>query len=72
MVIAPESWEDWLDPGNSDVSDLRALLTPAAARGLASYPVSTAVNSVRNNGPDLIEPVAAPLGTDPARWSDQD
>jgi putative SOS response-associated peptidase YedK len=72
MVIAPESWADWLSPGNSDVSDLRALLTPAAARGLASYPVSTAVNSVRNNGPDLIEPVAAPLGPEPARWSDQD
>jgi putative SOS response-associated peptidase YedK len=56
MVIAPESWTDWLDPANSDVSDLQALLAPAAARGLVSYPVSTAVNSVRHNGPELIEP----------------
>jgi putative SOS response-associated peptidase YedK len=66
MVIPPDSWADWLDPGNADVADLRALLAPAMARGLTSYPVSTAVNSVRNNGPDLIEPVSldkvAPLG----------
>jgi putative SOS response-associated peptidase YedK len=60
MVIAPESWADWLDPENSDVADVRALLAPAAGRGLATYPVSTAVNSVRNNGPELIEPAAAP------------
>jgi putative SOS response-associated peptidase YedK len=67
MVIAPDSWPEWLDPGNSDVGDLQALLAPATARGLASYPVSTAVNSVRNNGPELLEPAAtdrvAPLAT---------
>ena len=72
MVIAPESWADWLDPGNSDASDVRALLAPAAARGLATYPVSAEVNSVRNNGPELIKPVPAPLAPAAAPWSDQD
>ena len=72
MVIAPESWADWLDPGNRDTSDLRALLAPAAARGLATYPVSTEVNSVRNNGPELMQPVAVPAAPGPALWSDQD
>jgi putative SOS response-associated peptidase YedK len=57
MVIDPGSFQDWLDPANSDPGDLLALLAPAAAGGLTSYPVSTAVNSVRNNGPDLIERV---------------
>ncbi len=57
MVIDPASWADWLDPGNRDPADLRALLAPAVARGLVSYPVSRAVNYVRNNGPELIEPV---------------
>jgi putative SOS response-associated peptidase YedK len=65
MIIDPASWSDWLDPANNDVADLVALLSPAAANGLATYPVSTAVNSVRNNGPQLIEPIgsgpAAPL-----------
>ncbi len=55
MVIGEASWADWLDPANTDVADVRALLTPAAVSGLTSYPVSLAVNSVRNNGPGLIE-----------------
>ncbi len=56
MIIDPARWSDWLDPANSDVADLRSLLAPAAVSGLMTYPVSTAVNSVRNNGPQLIEP----------------
>jgi hypothetical protein len=39
------------------VADLRSLLAPAMASGLATYPVSTEVNSVRNNGPQLIEQI---------------
>jgi putative SOS response-associated peptidase YedK len=55
MVIQPDRWQDWLDPAANDPADLIALLAPAASIGLTSYPVSTAVNSVRNNGPELIE-----------------
>jgi putative SOS response-associated peptidase YedK len=57
MIIDPGSWDDWLDPANSDVADVRALLAPAAVSGLTTFPVSTEVNSVRNNGPQLIEPI---------------
>ena len=76
MVISPAQWADWLDPGNSDVGDLRGLMTPAGSGELISYPVSKAVNSVRNNGPALIEPAepdpggpgsAGPRGEPPAR-----
>jgi putative SOS response-associated peptidase YedK len=65
MVIAPVSWADWLDPDNTDAADVRALLAPAASSGLISYPVSLAVNSVRNNGPELVkeaEPVSPGSG----------
>jgi putative SOS response-associated peptidase YedK len=67
MVIEPERWADWLDPEADDPSDLAALLAPAATRGLISYPVSTSVNSVRHNGPELIERVepALPEQADP-------
>jgi putative SOS response-associated peptidase YedK len=58
MIIDPARWADWLDPANSDVADVRALLSPAAACGLTTFPVSTQVNSVRNNGPQLIEPIS--------------
>jgi len=60
MVIAPGSWADWLDPANNEKEPLLATMRPATTSGhggLASYPVSTAVNSVRNNGPSLIEPL---------------
>ncbi|WP_067125883.1 SOS response-associated peptidase [Microtetraspora malaysiensis] len=54
MMIERERWAEWLDPR---VSDASRLLVPALAGRLAAYPVSTAVNNVRNNGPDLVEPL---------------
>ncbi len=62
MVIEPGRWTDWLDPVNTDPADLHALLAPALSGGLASYPVSTEVNAVRNNGPALIQPLAGEPG----------
>jgi putative SOS response-associated peptidase YedK len=71
MVIDPATRGEWLDPANRDASDLRSLLVPAVVSGLTTYPVSTAVNSVRNNGPELIEPLnpglASPLAAGRAR-----
>jgi putative SOS response-associated peptidase YedK len=60
MTIARESWAEWLDPGNNDKEQMLAVMRPATlsgSGGLASHPVSTAVNSIRNNGPSLIEPL---------------
>ncbi len=57
MVIARDLWADWLDPGNTEPGQLQATMLPAMAGGLTSYPVSMAVNSVRNNGPELIRPL---------------
>jgi putative SOS response-associated peptidase YedK len=69
MVIDPASWADWLDPANTDATDVRALLAPAASTGLISYPVSLAVNSVRNNGPELVRE-AEPVSPGSGGWSD--
>jgi putative SOS response-associated peptidase YedK len=62
MVIEPDRWADWLDPGHTGTDALHELLTPAASVHLASYPVSTEVNAVRHNGPHLIEPLADAAG----------
>jgi putative SOS response-associated peptidase YedK len=59
MVIAHDQWTDWLDPDNSDPGQLQATMQPAMAGGLTSHPVSTAVNFVRNNGPELIVPLSS-------------
>ena len=55
LAVAPEHWQEWLDPEQQGVADLRALLEQPAAGRLAVRTVSTAVNSVRNNGPQLLE-----------------
>jgi putative SOS response-associated peptidase YedK len=55
MLVERERWEAWLDPESGH--DTRELLVPAAPGRLEAYPVSTAVNNVRNNGPELLEPL---------------
>ena len=55
-MIPPGSWDEWLDP-DSDPDNLRELLVPAPDSLLTLYPVSTGVNSVRNNGAQLLERV---------------
>jgi putative SOS response-associated peptidase YedK len=57
MVIEPARWADWLDPTATSAEALHGLMTPAASVHLTTYPVSTEVNSVRHNGPGLIEPM---------------
>jgi putative SOS response-associated peptidase YedK len=58
MFVEPAAWTDWLDPEQKDAAALTGLLVPSPGAGLAAYPVSTAVNNHRNNGPELIEPLA--------------
>ena len=62
MVIDPARWADWLDPTATSAEALHGLMTPAASAHLTSYPVSTEVNSVRHNGPGLIEPMEGESG----------
>jgi putative SOS response-associated peptidase YedK len=57
-VILPDAvWDEWLDPKNSDVPALQSLLIPSANDLLRVYPVSSKVNSVRNDSPELLVPV---------------
>ena len=58
LLVEPERYGAWLDPTVSDPEDLLSLLVPAAPGRLQAHPVSTEVNNVRNNGPNLVEPLA--------------
>jgi putative SOS response-associated peptidase YedK len=58
MLVEAAGYDAWLDPDNDDPDRLRTLLVPATPDRLEAYPVSTAVNNVKNNGPELLEPVA--------------
>jgi putative SOS response-associated peptidase YedK len=57
LMVEPERWGAWLDP-RTDKDTVLDLLVPAAPGRLEAYPVSLAVNAVRNNGPELVEPLA--------------
>ena len=57
LLMTPDSWASWLDPDADDVTEL--LGTPPSlelVESLELRPVSTKVNNVRNNGPELLEP----------------
>ncbi|MDJ0790592.1 MAG: SOS response-associated peptidase [Acidimicrobiia bacterium] len=60
MILPPERWAGWLDRENRDVDDLQAMLTTYPSELMAEHPVSTLVNKVANNTPDLIEPLETP------------
>ena len=57
VVLPPAAWETWLEPGNTDVEALAELLVAAPDPLLEAVPVSSAVGSVRNDGPELVERV---------------
>lgn len=56
-VIAPGDWDRWLDRSLTDTSQVRDLLGPPDPRQFEMYPVSTEVNSVRNNSDQLVLPL---------------
>ncbi len=64
MLVGPAAYNAWLDPASTDPDDLRALLAPAAPGRLTAYPVSTEVNNVKNNGPELVDPLPLHVGPD--------
>jgi putative SOS response-associated peptidase YedK len=57
LLVEPDRYAAWLDPTRTDPDGLRELLVPAAPGRLEAYPVSTQVNNVRNNGPELLDPL---------------
>ncbi len=58
LLVEPDRYHAWLDPDRSQQEDLFGLLVPAAPGRLEAYPVSTEVNNVRNNGSQLVAPIA--------------
>lgn len=54
LVIAERDWDRWLDPESPAPADL--LGAPPDVGGIAIREVSTLVNRVANNGPELIAP----------------
>ena len=56
LVLGPACWDRWLDPEQPAPAEV--LAAGPQVGGLAMREVSTLVNRVANNGPELIAPVA--------------
>jgi putative SOS response-associated peptidase YedK len=54
VLLPRAAWDDWLDPSVDDREFLLSLLGPAPDDVLDLYPISTRVNDVRNEGPELL------------------
>lgn len=54
LVLAERDWDRWLDPDSPAPADL--LTAAPEISGIDIREVSTLVNAVANNGPELIEP----------------
>jgi putative SOS response-associated peptidase YedK len=57
VILQADHWDLWLGRTEHDVAGLSSLLLPAPDDLLQLHPVSTEVNSVRNNGAELVRPI---------------
>ena len=57
VELRPEDWARWLDPGTPADGAILAMLEHASEEPYETFPVAPLVNSVRNQGPALIEPL---------------
>ncbi|MBK1733526.1 SOS response-associated peptidase [Thiococcus pfennigii] len=57
VLLDPEDFAAWLDPGNQDREALKGLLRSYPEDRLRAVPVSPRVGNPRNDDPTLVEPV---------------
>ena len=58
VILQPPAYDRWLDPANQQSDDLLRILDSQHIRNISHFPVSTVVNRVQNNSPELIRPLS--------------
>ena len=56
MIVPPEAYDAWLSAGKDEALGLLRPYDPTAMEAVA---ISTRVNNVRNDDPEVIEPLTA-------------
>jgi putative SOS response-associated peptidase YedK len=59
VMLQPDAFDLWLDCERVDAKTATAAIAPIRDELVEAYPVSTAVNRVANDGPDLVQRVQA-------------
>jgi putative SOS response-associated peptidase YedK len=57
VALPRDNWDEWLATDNHDVARLESMLGAVDRPQLTEHPVSTLVNKVANNVPELIAPL---------------
>jgi putative SOS response-associated peptidase YedK len=57
VILDPDSYDLWLDPGMRDVAAASEMLKPYDARLMRCYPVSTRINHVANDDEECSRPM---------------
>ena len=57
VILEPDAYGKWLDPGNRNTDSLSEILHSRSVTDLIFYPVTKQVNAVRNNAPSNIKPI---------------
>lgn len=60
LPMPREHWDAWLDPDHPAPAELLETPTPESVADILARPVSPLVNSVKNNGPELLAEVEEP------------
>jgi putative SOS response-associated peptidase YedK len=58
VIIPPEAYAQWLDPGNQNAAALKRFIASYPASRMEVYPVGKAVSNARSEGAELIERLA--------------
>jgi putative SOS response-associated peptidase YedK len=58
VILPPETWPAWLGEETTEPTQLKAMLAPYPAAGMTCWPVSARVGNVKNNDPNLVEPIS--------------
>ena len=57
VILDPDSYDLWLDPGMQDASTVSDMLKPCDAQLMRRYPISTRINHVVNDDEECSAPV---------------
>jgi putative SOS response-associated peptidase YedK len=57
VILDPDGYDVWLDPGMRDAAAASELLKPCDARLMRCYPVSKRINHVANDDEECSRPV---------------
>lgn len=55
IILSAKTYDRWIQPGETDVSELQAFITHVENPKLVMRPVSTTVNNPRVDGPECLE-----------------